>query len=134
MIQRFQSLLLLLAFILLALMICFPLCQFADGSKAYVNDYYPVLVLLLINMVLTAFSFFMYKHRMLQIRLSIFNALIIVGLQGWIIYLFFSIPGNSVVFSLTAACPLAAFILILLAIRYIGRDEALIRSLSRLRK
>jgi len=134
MIQRFQSLLLLIAFILLVLMFCFPLCHFVDGSKVYVYDSYPVLVLLLINILITFLTIFMYRWRMLQIRISIFNALIAIGLQGWIVYLFFFATGDNTAFSLIAVFPLATVILIFLAIRYIGRDEALIRSLSRLRK
>jgi len=133
MIQRFQSLLLLIALILTALMFFLPLCHFADGSKAYVYEQYPLLVLLLISTVLTLFTIFMYKRRMLQIRISIFNALIVLGLQGWIAYLFFSPSNGGMAFSFIAVFPIVAFILIFLAIRYIGRDEALIRSLSRLR-
>ena len=133
MIQRFQSLLLLIAFILMILMFCFPLCLFA-GGKVYVYDSYPILVLLLINTILTPITILMYKRRMLQIRVSVFNTLIALGLQGWIAYLFFSSASDSTAFSLIAVFPLAASILIFLAIRYIGRDEALIRSLSRLRK
>ena len=134
MIQRFQSLLLLLAFILMILMFCFPLCRFADGTTFFVYNSYPILVLLLISAVSTLATLLLYKRRMLQIRISVFNAFIVAGLQAWIAYSFFSMQGSNTAFTLIAVFPFAAFILICLAIRYIGRDEALIRSLSRLRK
>jgi hypothetical protein len=74
----------------------------------------------------------LYRHRMIQIRLCLFNSVVLLGLQGIIIYcMITAAPGA--VFSLTVAFPLIAAILLVLAIRYIGRDEAVVKSLNRLR-
>jgi Ca2+/Na+ antiporter len=69
---------------------------------------------------------------MIQIRLCLFNSLVLLGLQGIIIY-YMIIAEPGAVFSLTVAFPLIAVILLVLAIRYTGRDEAMIKSLNRLR-
>ncbi|MDL2310182.1 DUF4293 domain-containing protein [Parabacteroides sp. OttesenSCG-928-B22] len=82
-------------------------------------------------------TIFLFKNRILQIRLSIFNALLMVGFYALVFYYVYNLKGDmegatvSIKFGL--AFPLIALILDWLAIRNIGADEALVRSLNRLR-
>jgi hypothetical protein len=94
----------------------------------------PILTIDIVAMVAVILTIFLYKARMVQIRISIFNTVVLLGQQGLITYYIFFKPVLGATFSITAVFPLAAAILTILAIRYIGRDEATVRSLNRLRK
>jgi Ca2+/Na+ antiporter len=61
-----------------------------------------------------------------------FNTLVLLGLQGFIIY-YIAIAEQGAVFSFTVVFPAIAAILLFLALRYIARDEAMVKSLRRLR-
>ena len=83
-------------------------------------------------------TIFLFKKRILQIRLCIFNALLILGFYGLFAFFAWTVKGDmgvdasfSVKFAL--AFPVVSLILDYLAIRNIGADEALVRSLDRLR-
>ncbi len=91
-----------------------------------------------ISSLLSLVTLFLYKKRMLQIRLSIFNTVVMVGFYlffGFLLYrvndvdnLHFQRVGVGIIM------PVIAIILTILAIRRIGADEALVRSLNRLRR
>ena len=74
---------------------------------------------------------------MLQIRLSIFNLVLMIGFNqffGFIFYKVYSV--EELLFNkigVGVIMPLIAIILTILAIRRIGSDEALVQSLNRLR-
>jgi peptidoglycan/LPS O-acetylase OafA/YrhL len=131
MIQRVQTLFLLAATGLLTGMFFSPMVTYIDQTVCYRSSWILLFFLILCGAV-GFITIFLYHHRMTQIRLCLFNSLVLLGLQGIIIYYVITAePGG--VFSLTVAFPLIAAILLVLAIRYIGRDEAMIRSLNRLR-
>ena len=134
MLQRIQTLFLLGALALMILLLCLPLIYLPGQEKIYCHEVRPLLVLTMISLCALLFTIFLYKARMIQIRISVYNIVILLGLQGWILYYFFfdRIPASR--FSPTAIFPVIAIILTMVAIRYIGRDEAMIRSLNRLRK
>jgi uncharacterized membrane-anchored protein YitT (DUF2179 family) len=73
---------------------------------------------------------------MLQLRLSFFN---MVLMAGWYVLLFISVWFAKSLYQadwtleLVTAFPLINIILTLLAVRAIGKDEALIKSLNRIR-
>jgi uncharacterized membrane protein (UPF0182 family) len=95
-----------------------------------------IIPLLVFNVITTALSFisiFLYKKRMLQLRMTILNAIILIGYQAWIVYLFIIRPDGSA-FTTPAVFPVIAAILSWLAFRYIARDEAMVRAADRLRK
>ena len=77
------------------------------------------------------------RKRILQIRLCVFNALLILGFYGFFAFLIYSLKGDmegaSVSVKIALSFPLVNLILDYLAIRNIGADEALVRSLDRLR-
>jgi hypothetical protein len=78
---------------------------------------------------------FLYKKRMLQMRFNIFNSILLVALQGFIVYYIVSLlnSGASFVFAIQSAFPVVSLILSILAVRNILKDELLIKSLNRLR-
>lgn len=90
-----------------------------------------------ISSLLSMVTLFLYKNRMLQIRLSIFNMVIMVGFYlffGFVLYQVYPVENlqfRSV--EIGVIMPVIAIILTILAIRKIGADEALVRSLNRLR-
>ena len=73
-----------------------------------------------------------FKARILQMRVSVLAALLLVGFQIWLAVDFFS-HRNDRVFSFTAVFPLVAAILDVMAARNIFLDEAMVQSASRLR-
>ena len=101
--------------------------------SSVITGYAPFLILLIAATAISFISIFLYRKRLIQIRLSIFNIIILIAYQAWIIYLFFDRPEGSA-FTTTAVFPAVAAILTWLAFRYIARDEAMVRSVNRLRK
>lgn len=153
MIQRIQSLYLLGSFNLIAVMFFFPLAKLVDASGAEYEFLYrgipalqegepavynalPVAILLSIIALISFVTIFLYKKRMLQVRLTVFNMICMVGAMGLIYYSISSQASelNAITsYSLINAFPLVALVLSYLAIREIGKDEALIRSMDRIR-
>jgi len=91
-----------------------------------------------ISSVLALITVFLYKQRMLQIRLSIFNIVLMIGFYlyfGFVFYKLFSVENLQFQkVGVGIIMPVIAIILTILAIRKIGADEVLVRSLNRLRK
>jgi len=153
MIQRIQTLFLLGVFVLIALMFFFPLAELIDSaSQTYTFIYrgipsltegepmlykaYPVAILLVIislNVIVTIVS---YKKRMRQIRLTVFNIFCMLGTMGLVYYSINSQANEMQAianYSIVNAFPLVGIVLSYLAIRSIGKDEAMIRSMDRIR-
>ena len=76
----------------------------------------------------------MYKRRLLQIRLCIYNILLLLGLSGVILFVMYNIPNvQSVAFRLSVVFPVISVILHYLAFRAIRRDHYMVEALNRLR-
>jgi hypothetical protein len=153
MLQRIQTVYLLLVAILAVITIFMPLAVLQSGDQFYEFDVVGVstmfgepelmyatwglFALTAIIALLALITIFLYKNRMLQIRLSIFNALVMVGFYAVFVYFVYDVKSQIEVtaFSVKLALsfPLIALILDYLAIRNIGADEVLVRSLNRLR-
>ena len=104
-----------------------------DGDKV-VFDGLPILLFIGIITVLHFVAIFMYKKRIRQIRILSFSILLLLGLFGMFFYFtYMGFEGAKVTFSVPLVFPLIAAILDFLAIRAIGKDEALIRSIDRIR-
>ena len=149
MIQRIQSVYLLVVTILMVICMCSPigsiitnaneiselgnLCiTFPDGTK----DYSPwaLFVILLVVAALSFVTIFLFKKRMLQIRLTIFSSVVLIGYyMALVAYLFMLAEDTTFSASWTICMPFAALILNWLAIRGIGADEALVKAYDRLR-
>ncbi|MDE5710674.1 MAG: DUF4293 domain-containing protein, partial [Bacteroides sp.] len=94
MIQRIQSVYLLLVTVLLVMAMCMPIGQFigADGVTAYLfkplgvnladgefQSTWGLFGILLLGAVIALCSIFLYRNRMLQVRMTIFGSLLLVG-------------------------------------------------------
>lgn len=135
--QRVQTLYLAIATALVAAMFfCnFALHMSADGSVADSWKYTDRLAWLLFMIsLLTAnvISLVSFKSRILQMRVCVLAALLLLGFQIWIgveVVRFW----NDMVFSFTAVFPIVAAILDVMAARNIALDEAMVQASSRLR-
>jgi hypothetical protein len=133
-------------------MFFFPLAELTATAGTYLFNYrgiaaltegepaiftaWPVAILLTVIALVTLITLFMFKKRILQIRLTIFNMVCMVGAMGLIYYSISSQAKelNAIAdYSLINAFPLVALVLSFMALRNIGKDEALIRSMDRLR-
>ncbi|MBN1989465.1 MAG: DUF4293 domain-containing protein [Bacteroidales bacterium] len=155
MIQRIQSLYLLVVAVLIAFIGIYPFAEilktsdlslYTLGVKGLLPDdgtfteplftVTPVIVLASVSLVLALVAIFLYKKRMLQIRLCVFNIVLLVGLQGLMYYYITAATGTiegESSFGVVFIFPLVSAILSFLALRAIAKDEALVRSLDRLR-
>lgn len=147
MIQRIQTVYMLISAILLALLFVLPFADIAANAEVYlfnvrgiqkggelVSNGWPIALLIAILVLVHVFAIFQYKKRVLQMRLLVFAILAGLGLFGMFFFLaYFGFDGAKVSFKIAVAFPLVACILDYLAIRGIGKDEALIRSLNRIR-
>jgi hypothetical protein len=96
-------------------------------------------ILLVLTAILPLVTMFLYKRRMLQIRLCAVNIVLLIGVVVFVAIYYYL---NSILdgaeftarsFSITAIFPLLSLILTYLAARAIFRDEMLVRSLDRIR-
>lgn len=96
----------------------------------------PLIIISIIAMAIPLVSIFLYKHRMIQIRLCIVNTILLLGMQGLLYYYVNAVskllPAPTQ-YGIIFIFPLVSAILSFLALRAIAKDEALIRSLERLR-
>ena len=166
MIQRIQSFYLLIVTGLLITAMCLPMGYFIDTTGEHpfkalgidVNGIFQstwgIFGFLMLSALVAFATIFLYKNRMLQIRMSIFNSLLLVGYYiafiafyfalksdanlfriGTLITFIFMLKDDSMTFSAswTLCLPFVAIILNWLAIRAIGRDEVMVKAADRLR-
>jgi uncharacterized membrane protein (DUF485 family) len=154
MIQRIQTVYLFLAAVITALIFLFPFASYNDGVSVYklgilgftnltdnliLFNVVPVALLVISTLVLTVITIFMFKKRMLQIRLSRISIFIYLVLIGVIFYYsdraVSELNGDKITFQygFGAIAPIIALLLTYLAIRGIKKDEALVRSADRIR-
>ena len=152
MIQRIQSLFLLLSAITTGLMTFNPLLNievtngesgilFANAVKSagtgeVILPCSPLQILISLITLISLLTIFIYKKRMLQMRLTIYNLILMVGLVG-IGYYFAWQGANELAGSIKLApftiLPVVAFILSLLAWRGIRRDYLMLKAVERIR-
>ena len=101
-----------------------------------VTDMMAFSILLFTSVALGIITIFLHKRRFLQIRVAALNIGLQVGLTG-LIYFFTTTAGKEIEvaysFHYPVVFPLISVVLLIMAIRAIGKDEALIRSLDRIR-
>jgi len=153
MIQRIQTAFLIIATGLLSIMLFSPVAKivrkaddalFKLGFNGLTDiekfsesfNSVPMSILIAICIAICITTIFLYKKRVLQIRLCVGNIVLLLGLEGLMFYyvraakqMLDGITSYTIVFIL----PLVAAILVFLALRGIARDEALVKSLDRLR-
>lgn len=152
MIQRKQTLFLLLAFIATVVCLCCPVAYFCPlemGVKGIMRNLWldkgnnitdfsvwPLFALLVLSAVLSLYTIFLYKNRKIQINLCLFNIILLIGWNLVYIYYIHQITiftQSNYTFTITAVLPLLSLVLVLLARKCIIADEKLIRSIDRVR-
>ena len=152
MIQRKQTLYMFFALIIMGLMFFFPVIRFIDpDSNTYeliclgvVNiekgDYIvkaiPLTILLVFIVLLLLITIFSYKKRILQMRLSVFSILLMIGSIGLIF--FYALHGQGkihgeIFYLYPVIFPVVSTILAFLAFKGVKKDEELVRSYDRIR-
>lgn len=148
MIQRIQTVYLLFVVGLLITAMCLPLGYFIDAETTYTftsrgislaetyHSSWGLFGILLLGSIITLACIFLYKNRVLQLRMTIFNSVLLVGFYLAFIAFYWVLKGDlEMSFQIHwALCfPLICIILNYLAIRAIGRDEVLVKAADRLR-
>lgn len=157
MIQRIQTIYLLVAAICSVVCLSLPLGRYVDdglltaklynlcimqmGGAEHVFSFaaVPLFVILLLVVVISLYTVFMYRNRKLQMRLCSFSSLLVIG--WYIVYAVLaklwggSIDVTSLSFApgVGAALPAVALIFNLMARRAINADEKLVRAADRIR-
>jgi hypothetical protein len=111
--------------------------SFPKGDSVVIYPMTPLLIMFIIINLITVISIFLFKKRMIQIRLSVFNAIMQLGSFGMLFFYLADISKKSGLdysTGILVILPVVAAILSFLAMRSIAKDEALVRSVSRLRK
>jgi len=153
MIQRIQSIWLLLAAVSISCLLFLPIVTTTDliGMKFYiiasglyqqvggtdrqVESFLPLLISVSAVAIMCFFNIFNFKKRKLQKQLIYATIAFIIGLSFWCSVYAKKIPGGveTANYDTGMFLPPLAIALCLLAIRGINRDEALLRSADRLR-
>lgn len=142
--QRKQTLY-LLAIVGFMTAMCFtPLARYmVDGNEgAFVTfDYWWFGGLVALAMLVPFVTIFLFKNRLLQIRLLVADVVLLVGVQAFTLWYSLGVVRAAKAAGEVAAgylCtpvvfPLVAIVLAVLAVRAIWKDEKLVRSLDRIR-
>ena len=147
MIQRIQTVYLLIVAGLLITAMCMPIGYFIDtmGEHPFkalgleINDAFQstwgLFGILMLSTIVAVATIFLYKNRMLQFRMTIFNSLLLVGFYIGAFAFYFALKNDANMFRVGwALClPLISIILNILAVRAIGRDEVMVKAADRLR-
>ena len=104
------------------------------ASDTTIKSSYSLLIIEAISIIISL-SIFIYKMRAFQIRLSILNAFVLLGLVGMIAYLGFDFQsaGASLGIKVWLALPFISIIFQALAAQGVIKDELIIRMSNRLR-
>lgn len=151
MIQRIQTVYLILAALALVACMCNPigtLVSSVDGAAGFYNwgvvagdtlvdgSSWGLLALLILSTIVAVGTIFLYKNRMLQIRLTVFNCILLIGY--YIVFTIFTVVlkarlGTEYHLGWALCLPFVALVLNYLAIRAIGKDEVMVKAAERLR-
>jgi len=153
MIQRIQSVYLLIAFAFGVSMFFSNQIGFTTDAASYILNFKGIMedipeapvkipttalsILLVLTPLVSLTSIFFFKKRMIQIRLCAANIGLLIGTTGLIYY--FGTVGikelevTTIAYNISMVFPIAGAILNFMALRSIGKDEALVRSMDRIR-
>ena len=147
MIQRIQTIYLLLTTILLCFLFGIPFADINNNGQIYtfsfkgitqegilIENGLSIAVLISVLVILHLVVICKYKKRLQQVRMLIFSIFLMLGLVGlFFFFVHFSFDNEEVSYKMAMVFPIVAIILDYLAIRAISKDEALIRSIDRIR-
>lgn len=156
MIQRAQSIYLFLVVVLMSIFLIFPLISMESGKDITLKLYsyslkqtvngesqklmstIPLFILAFVIAIISFYNIFLFSRRTIQMRLCVYNILLLVGLVILTFYYFrfvtrhFDITGHR--FKLAAILPILCIVLNIMAFSGIRRDELLVKAYERLRK
>jgi len=147
MIQRIQTVYLFISALLIASLLKLKFADLSVNDTLYtffargiysgeelIFNGLAIFIFILIVALLHFAVIFLYKKRILQIRILVFTIVLLLGLFGMFFYFTYAgFNDAKVAFKVPVVFPIVAAILDFLAIRAIGKDEALVRSLNRIR-
>ena len=151
MIQRVQSIYLLVASIFMLLFYVFPIAVFTTSTFAF--EFFnchithpenleppitlaPLAILPLLSILISFVTIFLFKKRKIQMRLSKINLLLIFTIIVVTILYFLKISellDGDVQYGFSGIFPILAFIVTIMAHSAINKDEELVRSADRIR-
>lgn len=147
MIQRIQSVYMLIVTGLLIAALCLPICDLMEPNGALYafkplgiafskgwQSTWGLFSILLITVIIEGLTILCYKVRILQLRMIIFNSLLLVGYYLALVAFYFVLKAD---FSFTPKfgiiLPFIGIVFNYLAARAILRDEAMVHAADRLR-
>ncbi|MBN2667904.1 MAG: DUF4293 domain-containing protein [Bacteroidales bacterium] len=153
MIQRIQSLYLLISGILYALLFWLPLNEMINGThvirlyiyglyevvgdtQEIVSESYPTLILSTIALIFSTISIFLFKNRKAQMRLSLYTSILSIGIAFLVFFFIYRISDNNhtgIGFSVGLLFPILSSFFSYMAFRAIKKDDDLIKSIDRIR-
>jgi len=140
------------ALIIMGLMFFFPVIRIIDPNSNtyeliylgvvdidkgdYIVKAIPLTILLAVIVLLLLINIFSYKKRILQMRLSVFSILLMIGSIGLIF--FYALHGQGkihgeIFYLYPVIFPVVSTILAFLAFKGVKKDEELVRSYDRIR-
>lgn len=114
----------------------YGLNQISPDGVALLSGAWVLTAITVLIPVLSLLTILLFKKRMVQLRLVIVTIVLLAGYYGLLfIYLwqFGKVLDAEMYVEVIASFPLISIILEVLALRAIGRDEALVKSLNRIR-
>jgi hypothetical protein len=137
MIQRIQTIYLLLTFLITGVLLFFiPLWTLNTGKAFYFMQDQVYTVLLGLSTMLTVISIISYKKRQNQFVMGRLNIILNLILLGLFVYRSLNLSGETVTVSekgIGMFLPIVAIVLLVLANKAIKKDEDLVKSVDRLR-
>ena len=137
MIQRIQTIYLLLAFVVTGILLFFiPLWTMKDGKDFYFMQSQVYTIILGLSTTLTLLSIVSYKKRQNQFVIGRLNIILNLILLGLFVYRSLNLSGETPAVSekgIGMFLPVIAIVLLVLANKAIKKDEDLVKSVDRLR-
>lgn len=153
MIQRIQSLYLLIVTVLMTLTLFLNLAEISlssetisltpfglssvtgDGIELSIAKTTHMGILTLLCAIVSFLAIFMYRHRMLQVRICFALMILLAGAQFFFVYYILKMNTDLslISYKVTDIFPIVSIILTYLAFKGVIRDEMLIKSLNRIR-
>lgn len=134
MIQRIQSIYLLLAAVCNGILIFFLPLFMIDGAPKMILDDPTFSIMTVLSTLVSLFSIFRYRNRQQQVVSGRINIILNFVLFGLFLFMFFTLAEtNEIKFHAGTFMPVLSVIFISMANRAILKDEALVRSADRLR-
>tara|TARA_R110000868_G_scaffold68390_1_gene202210 strand:- start:173 stop:586 length:414 start_codon:yes stop_codon:yes gene_type:complete len=137
MIQRIQTIYLILAFVVTGILpFLFPLWTMNDGKEYFFMQNQIYVIILGLSTTLTVLSIVSYKKRQNQFVVGRLNMILNLILLGLFVYRSLNVSGETALVSekgIGMFLPIIAIVLLVLANKAIKKDEDLVKSVDRLR-